>query len=251
MNEDLDFNTLLMASIQNEKDEPKPDLLDEPSPPPMPPLLCAPEAPKVAGALNLNANLDFGLEPAGGSDQCGPYLFAALSPSAPDWAAPTTSGINSYGPQLAGQTDTGHIDQPPAPTTRELKRKLMKEKDKQRSHGIRKKSRIDNPTVRTHGIKKYISSANPLFMDMQTGQARVASTGYVGLGVRKQKVKRAKRARMSGRLDSLKWKPCDPTSERSEYIGLFYDWNSHSYLNRGKRSGYQPPGCQDSPRSLK
>jgi len=167
-----------MASVENEKDEPEPDLLDDPltiSP------LCA------AGALGLNANLDFGFEPG---DRRGPYLFAGLSPSAPGWAAPTTSGINSYGPQREGQTDAGHIDQPPALTKRERRQKLMQEKGKQRSHGIRKQKRIENPTIRTHGIKKYISPATPLFMDTQVGQARVASTGYVGLGGRKQKVEK-------------------------------------------------------------
>lgn len=97
-------------------------------------------------------------------------------------------GPSTFSPLNESQTDVG-VDRPTL-SLRRLKRKLTKEKGKQRSHDIRKKSRIDNPTVQEHGKNKYLNSAVPFFANAQVGNAAVASTGYVGLGGKKKKKNR-------------------------------------------------------------
>jgi len=128
-----------MASIENERDDPEPGLLEHPSPP------------------------------------TGPLLSAATGSSN---VSPST-----HSPLNGGRTD---VDLPIL-SRRALKRKLTKEKGKQRSHDIRKKSRIANPAIQEHGKKKYLDSAVPIFTNAQVETAAVASTGYVGLGGKKKK----------------------------------------------------------------
>ena len=141
-----------MASIENERDDPDPCLLDHLSPPTSPSLLSAATA-------SLNSDLAACIRPANETNP-----FAGPSSLTPD-VAPTQ----------------------PTLSRRELKRKLTKEKGKQRSHDIRKKSRIANPTIQEHGKKKFLDSAVPFFTNAQVERAAVASTGYVGFGGRKKK----------------------------------------------------------------
>ena len=139
-----------MASIRNKRDDPEPEVVEE-----LPSL----KTPLLSAAATTGVSHD-----VTGNDQFVPSLM-------PDAAL------------------TGLVDQPLASLSRnERKRKLTKERAKERSH----ESRIDNPKIKDHAIKKYMDSATPLFKDAHTEKATVASTGYVGLGGGKKKVEKDK-----------------------------------------------------------
>lgn len=171
--EGLDFNQLLMASIANERDDPEPELVEDDTSPKTPPL-------SAAAATGTSD------ETADSSRRCVPPLM----PNATLTALRQSS--SSLLPNSTANSQHGENQPEPVPalTNKEMKWKLKKEKDKERSHENRKKRRIDNPNAQEHGKKKYIDSATPLFKDAGIETAAVASTGYVGLGGRKRKAEK-------------------------------------------------------------
>jgi hypothetical protein len=194
-----------MASIENERDDPEPDLLDHPSPPKTPLLSAATGASNVS----LNSDVEARIKP----DATAMLLCISSHSESEAQTSPTINSLNNEFSELhdastrsllnGSQLDVGYVDRPML-SRRELKRKLAKEMGKQRSHDIRKKSRIDNPTIQDHGKKKYLDSAVPLFTNAQIGKAAVASTGYVGLeGKKKKKVGKGKGGQVEGRAAVL------------------------------------------------